>query len=61
VIKGRSNNVEVWGRSSQPPESIGDSGDGAPDAEAILQYFSKKNNTFLSIIWSRFLLKRVFK
>jgi len=55
-----SNNLGVWGQSPQLPEANEGLWGGAPNAAAIFLVFSK-NKAFSSIIWSKFLLKRVFK
>jgi len=60
VIIGGSNNVGFWGRISQPPEVNGGSGAESPTLRRFLQFFHKKY-AFLSILWSKFLLKNTFK
>jgi len=60
VIVGGSNNPGVWRRSSQPPEANGGSGAKSPTLRRFLVFFPKKY-AFLSILWSKFLLKTRLK
>jgi len=60
VIVGESNDEGVWGRSPHPPETNVGLGAEPPTLKRFLQYFFK-NYAFLSILWSKFLLKTRFK
>jgi len=53
--------ITIWGLGAEPPVAGGQRGfgGGAPNAAAIYQLIPN-NNAFLSIFWSKFLLKIVF-
>jgi len=59
VIVGESNNAGVWRRSPQPPEDNGGSGAKPSTLKRFFTSFFKEY-AFLSILWSKLLLKMRF-